>query len=107
VPPSPRAGELQAFHAGEIPYVFKVIPSTDPREAGFTYGPYDTALAEAMSAYWINFVTTGDPNGQGLTKWSEYRPDTEPYLEFGAQIRSSTQLLKRQLDALETALAHR
>ena len=24
VPPSPRAGELQAFHAGEIPYVFKV-----------------------------------------------------------------------------------
>ena len=107
VPPSPRAGELQAFHAGEIPYVFKVIPSTDPREAGFRYGPHDTALAEAMSAYWINFVTTGDPNGQGLTKWSEYRPDSEPYLEFGAQIRSSTHLLKRQLDALEAALARR
>ena len=26
--------ELQAFHAGEIPYVFNVVPSADPREAG-------------------------------------------------------------------------
>jgi para-nitrobenzyl esterase len=107
VPPSPRASELQAFHAGEIPYVFNVVPSTDPREAGFTYGARDTALAGAMSSYWINFVTTGDPNGQGLTKWPEYRPETEPYLEFGAQIQSGTHLLKQQLDALDLALARR
>ena len=107
VPPSPRASELQAFHAGEIPYVFNVIPSTDPREAGFTYSAHDRALAEAMSSYWINFVTTGDPNGQGLTKWPEYRPDAEPYIEFGAQIRSGTHLLKAQLDALDRALTRR
>ena len=43
-PPSPRAAEMKAFHAGEIPYVFNVVPSNDPREADFAYTePYDLA----------------------------------------------------------------
>jgi len=34
VPPSPRAKELKAFHAGEIPYVFNVVPSQIPARPG-------------------------------------------------------------------------
>jgi len=104
-PPSPRAAELGAFHAGEIPYVFNVIPSQDPREAGFRYTDADRRLAEAMSSYWVNFVKTGNPNGPGLTEWPAYQRDTERYLEFGQPIRTGTKLLAAELDALEAALA--
>jgi para-nitrobenzyl esterase len=106
-PPHPRAAELKAFHASEIPYVFNVVPSNDPREAGFAYAESDRALAEAMSSYWANFITTGNPNGQGLPEWPAYSLATEPYLELGTTIRSGNHLLTRELDFLERALARR
>jgi para-nitrobenzyl esterase len=46
VPPHPRAQQLRAFHAAEIPYVFNVVPSADPREAGFAYTDADRKLAD-------------------------------------------------------------
>jgi para-nitrobenzyl esterase len=106
-PPGPRAAELKAYHAAEIPYVFDVIPSTDPREAEYAYTAVDRRLADAMSRYWINFVANGDPNGPGLPTWPPYDRQTEPYLEFGATIAPGTHLLKAQLDFLERALARR
>jgi para-nitrobenzyl esterase len=106
-PPHPRAAELKAFHASEIPYVFNLIPSSDPREAGYVYTDTDRALADAMSSYWANFITTGNPNGKGLPTWPAYSLATEPYLEFGATIRSGNHLLKRELDLLERALTRR
>jgi para-nitrobenzyl esterase len=56
-PPHPRAAELKAFHASEIPYVFNVVPSSDPREAGYAYADADRMLADRMPSYWVNFIT--------------------------------------------------
>ena len=106
-PPGPRARELKAFHAAEIPYVFDVIPSPDPREEGFAYTATDRKVADLMSSYWANFAATGDPNGNGLPQWPHYAIDTEPYLEIGATARVSRHLLKTELDFLEKALARR
>jgi para-nitrobenzyl esterase len=103
-PPHPRAATLRAFHASEIPYVFNVVPSSDPREAGFAYTDTDRALADAMSNYWVNFISTGNPNGKGLPEWPAYSMETEPYLELGATIRSGNHLLKRELDFLDSVL---
>jgi para-nitrobenzyl esterase len=105
VPPSPKAAELGAFHAGEIPYVFDVVPSKDPREAGFSYTDADRKLADTMSNYWVNFVKTGNPNGPGLPEWPAYQRETERYLEFANPIRAGTRLLAAELDALDKALA--
>ena len=104
VPPHPRASELKAFHAAEIPYVFNVVPSSDPREAGFAYTDADRKLANAMSRYWVNFVKTGDPNGAGLPKWPAYALNTEPYLEFRDPIKTGTRLLSAELDFQEKAM---
>jgi para-nitrobenzyl esterase len=101
VPPHPRAKELRAFHASEIPYVFNVVPSSDPREAGFAYTDVDRQLADRMSSYWTNFVKTGDPNGPGLPVWTPYDPASEPYLEIGDAIKTGHHLLKTELDFLE------
>jgi para-nitrobenzyl esterase len=102
VAPHPRASELKAFHASEIPYVFNVVPSKDPREAGFAYTDVDRRLADTMSSYWVNFVKTGDPNGPGLPRWDPYDADREPFLDFGDTPRAGQHLLKAQLDFLES-----
>jgi para-nitrobenzyl esterase len=57
-----------AMHTAEIPYVFN-IPSP-------SWTDTDRALAETMSSYWVNFATTGDPNGKGLPPWPQYRDKT-------------------------------
>jgi para-nitrobenzyl esterase len=107
IPPHPQKDVLKAFHASELPYVFNVIPSQDPREAGFAYTDADRRMAAAMSTYWTNFVATGDPNGKGLPRWPAYDIEREPYLRIADPISVGNHLLKRELDFLERALARR
>jgi para-nitrobenzyl esterase len=34
--------------------------------------PIDHELASIMSSYWVNFITSGNPNGKGLPQWPSY-----------------------------------
>jgi para-nitrobenzyl esterase len=102
VPPSPRAKEWGAYHASEISYVFGNL-----RGRGFTYTDVDHQLSGQMSQYWVNFATTGDPNGKSLPSWTAYEPTNESYLEFGDTVQLKQHLLKTQLDALERAQQQR
>ena len=90
--PNPAWG---AYHAAEIQYAFNNVASrpwaTD----------VDRRLADQMSSYWVNFATTGDPNGQGLPKWTPYDQTGEPYLDLGDTLQTKNHLLKAQLDFLE------
>jgi para-nitrobenzyl esterase len=96
VPPNPNSKYLGAYHAGEIAYVFNNL-----NRQNTAYQEADYKLAETMSAYWVNFATTGDPNGKGLPRWSAYTREAEPYLEFGDTVRARNHLFKEQLDFLE------
>ena len=96
VPPNPNSKYLGAYHAGEIAYVFNNLNRQNPamQEA-------DYKLAETMMSYWVNFATTGDPNGKGLPKWMPYNREVEPYLEFNDTVQLRNHLLKPQLDFME------
>jgi len=57
-----------AFHTGEVPYAYHNLRFVDrPWEPG------DEKLADTMTAYWVNFARTGNPNGAGLPKWPAYQ----------------------------------
>ena len=82
---------LSNYHAGELPYAYGNLW----RHPGL-YDESDYALSETMQEYWVNFVKTGDPNGEGLPVWEmrdqenrdllvldeEIRMEPDPYLEI-------------------------
>ena len=102
VPPSPNAKDWGAYHAAAIPYVFGTL-----RNRPWAFTDVDFKLSDQMSSYWANFATTGDPNGNGLVKWTAYDENAEPYLELGDAVAMKQHLLKAQLDALEHAQQRR
>lgn len=102
VPPSEKQ-TLGAYHAAEIPFVFKSA------EAALGNSDEDEALADYMATYWTNFAKTGDPNtplaiptvwpNYNGTKWIEFSANTgKPIIAVQDDIR------EEKLDALETGL---
>jgi para-nitrobenzyl esterase len=68
-----------AAHASEIPYFFGTV--------GVRYGgdtrPGDVALSAKASGYLVNFVRSGNPNGEGLPAWKPYVAGQGPMQVFG------------------------
>jgi carboxylesterase type B len=73
-------GALRAFHGSEIPFVF----ASDP----------GNSLAKVMSAAWVRFAATGDPN------WPAYTAASDQYMEFGDTVKVGSELHKKEIDAL-------
>jgi len=96
-----------SFHASEIPYVFETLPdSVYGTQASFlgdfsvnpdTYNEQDRKLSQAMSAAWVAFAKTGNPNGPGLLAWPAFA-GKESYMEFGDHIAARESLRKKQVD---------
>jgi hypothetical protein len=80
-----------AQHGAEIPYAFN-----NPAPS---WADVDRALADAMSSYWVNFATRGDPNGAGLPQWPAFQPAASDRLILGPKIEVGP-----GLDAVRVAL---
>ncbi|MGB6193513.1 MAG: carboxylesterase family protein, partial [Terracidiphilus sp.] len=73
--------EFGAFHTGEIPYFFLNLKMLDR-----PWQKVDFTLADEASAYLVNYATSGDPNGSGLTPWPKIDPDQPQTMELGARL---------------------
>jgi para-nitrobenzyl esterase len=62
--PGPDAEQYGAFHTSEVLYVMNTLYMSDR-----PFTDADRKIADMMSSYWVNFMSTGDPNGKGLTAW--------------------------------------
>ena len=71
VPPLPNAAWLGAQHGSEIPYAFNWPNGRHSAQVPWTEA--DKKLADQVSSYWVNFATTGDPNGKNLPTWPAYQ----------------------------------
>jgi para-nitrobenzyl esterase len=66
-----------APHASERQYVFDTL-SASPWKTDDS----DQAVARNMSAYWVAFAKTGDPNGSDRPTWPAYSAAGDELLEF-------------------------
>jgi len=62
-------GRLHSFHCSEMPFVFDNTDRCDHMTGG---GPDARALAARISAAWVQFARTGNPNHGGLPLWPAF-----------------------------------
>lgn len=93
VPPGPNSEYLGAYHAAEIPYVFRNLAK---KRRPYAQKDYD--LSDMVSEYWCNFARSGDPNGPELTHWARFTTQDESYLILGDQIKEGHHLLREKID---------
>jgi para-nitrobenzyl esterase len=74
-----REGKLKAYHTLEIPFVFDNVDGS-PTMTGVGKERY--ALADRMSAAWVAFARTGNPQHPGLPDWPPFNAAQRPTMVF-------------------------
>jgi para-nitrobenzyl esterase len=80
-----RNGKLRAMHCMELPFVF-AHPDLVQFMTGMGSERYE--LARKMSAAWVAFARTGDPNHAGIPRWEPWNPTRWPTMVFGRDVRA-------------------
>ncbi len=97
MPPGPEKERYGTYHASEIVYAFHNLHLSKRA----TWEDADRKLSDAMSSYWVNFAKTGNPNGQGLAQWPEYREKSDTAINLGDKIEPIPIPHKIALDFLD------
>lgn len=95
-PNSRHKAFLGAFHAAEIPYVFKNLAKVPNHEM---YEALDYELSDLMSAYWLDFAKGDFEKHSSI--WKSYEEGEEHYMDFGDESELKQYLHKERLDVLE------
>ncbi len=66
-----------ANHGSEIAFVFSTLNAPGIGGALLKPSPADWKLSGQMQRYWVNFATSGDPNGPGLPSWPAFEVKTQ------------------------------
>jgi para-nitrobenzyl esterase len=91
-----------ASHGAEMSYVFGNL-------GGFGGAPTaaDVALSDLMSTCWVNFATTGDPNGPGLPNWPVFTATAQNVMFFDGDASARALPNQDKLKALDGYYAWR
>jgi para-nitrobenzyl esterase len=82
-----------AAHAAEIKYIFGNFDKAPM--------PEESRMSDLMSAYWVNFAKTGDPNGPGLPAWSAFTPGSTQIMTLDKSPDMKETLYPARLEALD------
>ena len=77
-----KARKLLAFHGAEIPYIFRNLHVRD-----WPWQEVDRQLSASISACWLRFAASGDPNGEGIPDWPAFSIANPQTMIFGDDIR--------------------
>jgi len=71
---------LGAFHSEESILLSKQYWTS------WVSSPDDERLSNILIAYWVQFASTGTPDGEGLPRWPRYDPKTDEAQELGRHV---------------------
>ena len=90
-----------AFHTSEVPFALHTLHLWKR-----PWRDVDFAVEKTMSDYWVNFVKTGNPNGEGLPEWKVYDKSSGNIMEIGDKSQLSPALHKSEFEFLEGINKH-
>jgi para-nitrobenzyl esterase len=85
-----------AFHTSEVPFALHTLHLWNR-----PWREVDFAVENTMSDYWVNFIRTGSPNGEGLPIWGTYDKSSGIIMEIGDKSQLQTGLYKSEFCFLE------
>lgn len=85
--------EFGAFHTSDLVYEFNNLETLD-----YPWTEVDRLVANQVSSYWVNFVKTGNPNGQNLPEWKPFDAGDPSTMVLGADIGSRPITGKERID---------
>ena len=79
-----RAGQLRSMHTMDIPFAFDTVNAASTL---LGTGPDVQALADQMSASWVAFARTGNPNNDRIPAWPTHTPDQRATMVWNTDVR--------------------
>ncbi len=76
-------GYYGTYHSGEMIYAYGNVKKS---KYSYRYNESDRKLSDIMLKYWSNFAKTGNPNGDGLTKWELWNNTDKKVFELGENV---------------------
>ncbi|MEN7538461.1 carboxylesterase/lipase family protein [Aurantiacibacter flavus] len=80
-PGGPDAAPPGAWHGAEIVYALGNLDSK-----AWPWSAADRRLSDQMMSYWVNFATSGNPNGAGLPYWPTYHETPGAVMQLGEDV---------------------
>ena len=102
VEPGPNSERDGAFHTSEVPFVFGTLDAAPER--GFDAS--ERRFSKQMQRYWVNFVRSGDPNGNGQPAWPAFTADDPRFMVLDKRFEARQLLSDEQLRAFDAVLQH-
>lgn len=96
VPEARRGKQPGVAHADDIAFVMRTLETERDLMGAIT--DRDQEVAALISAYWVQFAKTGNPNGTGRPEWPEYDPETARVLEIGDEVIVHEDFLADRMD---------
>ena len=84
-----------AFHTSEVPFALHTLALWNR-----PWQQSDFEVEKYMSAYWLNFVKNGNPNGEGLPEWRKYDTEAGTIMGLGLKPEPKPALYKEELTFL-------
>jgi para-nitrobenzyl esterase len=79
-----------AFHTSEVPFAYHTLAKWNR-----PWQKRDYDIEKLMTAYWVNFISTGNPNGKGLPAWNPYDREKQTILVINETTQQRTGLYRK------------
>ena len=90
-----RDAQPGAAHTDDIAFVLQTLDNESDLDV---VTDKDREVSELMSAYWVQFAKTGNPNRTGLPEWPAYDVSEGLILEIGDTVQVQKKLLQERMD---------